>query len=84
MPIYVNAAQARLLSRFVALRSSAFGLGSEVGAAFARESAREWKARGFAGLASACFNLREATKGIVGGYDVYSRARDLAAALAAA
>ncbi len=79
----VNASQAQLLGKFTALRAASFGLGGTIGADFAVDAAREWKARGFHGLASACFNLTLATANVVGAHDVYTRARDLAVAFAA-
>lgn len=79
----VNAFQSQLLGKFTTLRAAAFGLGGTIGADFAREASREWKSRGFGGLASACFNLSQAVKDTAGAYNVYEKARDLAVAFAA-
>lgn len=79
----VNAVESALLTRFGTLRRQAFGLGGTLGADFATESAREWKDRGFTGLASACFNFSRTLAELPGSWAVFVQARDLAADIAA-
>lgn len=79
----VNAVQSRLLARFTTVRGAAFALDLFIGAAFAREASAEWNSRGFAGLASACFNLRGAIANVAGACDLHEEAGLLAAQCAA-
>jgi hypothetical protein len=80
---YVTEAESTLIRRFMVLRRSAFGLGREVGATFARDAARGWREQGIAGLELACWALHYAVAHVEGAHDVHREAADLAGAVAA-